>query len=55
MAEVMLINVFLVFVTKWIVAWTAQATNLGLALFIPALMLLFVPYFAHAVVQKPTK
>ena len=55
MAEVMLINVFLVFVTKWIVAWTAQATNLGLALFIPAVMLLFVPYFAHAVVHKPTK
>jgi len=55
MAEVMLINVFLVFVTKWIVAWTAQATNLGIALFIPAVMLLFVPYFAHAVVPKLTK
>ncbi|MCX6437060.1 MAG: MFS transporter [Actinobacteria bacterium] len=55
MAEIMLINVFLVFVTKWIVAWTAQATNLGIALFIPAVMLLFVPYFAHAVVPKLTK
>ena len=54
MAEVMLINVFLVFVTKWIVAWTAQATNLGIALFIPAVMLLFVPYFAHAVAHKAT-
>jgi MFS family permease len=55
MAEVMLINVFLIFVSKWVVAWTAQATNLGLALFIPALMLLFVPYFAHAVVHKQSK
>ena len=54
MAEVMLINVFLVFITKWIVAWTAQATNLGIALFIPAVMLLFVPYFAHAVAHKAT-
>lgn len=55
MAEVMLINVFLIFITKWIVAWTAQATNLGIALFIPALMLLFVRYFAHALVHKQTK
>jgi MFS family permease len=55
MAEVMLINVFLILVSKWIVAWTAQATNLGIALFIPALMLLFVPYFAHAVVHKQSK
>jgi hypothetical protein len=55
MAEIMLINVVLIFVVKWIVAWTAQATNLGIALFIPAVMLLFVPYFAHAVVHKQTK
>ena len=55
MAEIMLINVVLIFIVKWIVAWTAQATNLGIALFIPAVMLLFVPYFAHAVVHKQNK
>lgn len=55
MAEIMLINVVLIFIVKWIVAWTAQATNLGIALFIPAVMLLFVPYFAHAVVHKQSK
>jgi len=55
MAEVMLINVFLVFVTKWIVAWTAQVINLGIALFIPAIMLVFVPYFAHAVVPEQSE
>jgi MFS family permease len=52
MAEVAFANVILVFITKWIVAWTAQVLSLGVALFIPAAMLLFVPYFAHAVIVK---
>jgi hypothetical protein len=36
---------------RWIIAWTAQATSLSIALCIPALMLLAVPYFAK--VFKP--
>jgi len=36
----------LVFVVRWVVAWTAQATTLSIALLIPAVMLLTVPYFA---------
>ena len=42
-------NIVLIFAFKWIVAWTAQATSLTIALLIPALMLLVVPLFAKAV------
>lgn len=38
----------LAFVMRWVVAWTAQFTSLSIALLIPALMLLAVPYFAKA-------
>jgi MFS family permease len=44
--QIGVINISLVFVMRWVIAWTAQATNLSIALLIPALMLLTVPYFA---------
>ena len=42
-------NIVLTFALKWILAWTAQATSLTIALLIPGLMLLAVPLFAKAV------
>ena len=44
--QIGVINISLVFVVRWVIAWTAQATSLSLALLIPAVMLLTVPYFA---------
>ena len=44
--QIGVINIALVFVMRWIIAWTAQATSLSIALCIPALMLLAVPYFS---------
>jgi MFS family permease len=44
--QIGVINITLVFVVRWVVAWTAQATSLTIALLIPAVMLLTVPYFA---------
>lgn len=44
--QIGIINICLVFVMRWIIAWTAQATSLSIALCIPATMLLAVPYFA---------
>ena len=44
--QVGVINIALVFVMRWVIAWTAQATSLSIALCIPALMLLAVPYFS---------
>jgi MFS family permease len=44
--QIGVINIALVFVMRWIIAWTAQATSLAIALCIPALMLLAVPYFS---------
>ena len=44
--QIGVINIVLVFVVRWVIAWTAQATSLTLALLIPAVMLLTVPYFA---------
>jgi MFS family permease len=44
--QIGVINIILVFVFRWIIAWTAQATTLSIALLIPAVMLLTVPYFA---------
>ncbi len=44
--QIGVINISLVFIMRWVIAWTAQATNLSIALLIPALMLLTVPYFA---------
>ena len=44
--QIGVINIALVFVIRWVIAWTAQATSLAIALCIPALMLLAVPYFS---------
>jgi MFS family permease len=44
--QIGVINIVLVFVMRWVIAWTAQATSLSIALCIPALMLLAVPYFS---------
>jgi MFS family permease len=44
--QIGVINIILVFVVRWVIAWTAQATSLTIALVIPAVMLLTVPYFA---------
>ena len=45
--QIGVINIALVFVMRWIIAWTAQATSLSIALCIPALMLLVVPKFSN--------
>jgi MFS family permease len=44
--QIGVINISLVFIIRWVVAWTAQATSLSVAILIPAVMLLTVPYFA---------
>jgi len=44
--QIGVINICLVFVMRWVIAWTAEATSLAIALCIPALMLLAVPYFS---------
>ena len=44
--QIGVINISLVFVVRWVIAWPAQATSLAFALLIPAVMLLTVPYFA---------
>jgi len=44
--QIGVINILLVFVVRWIIAWTAQATSLTIALLIPSVMLLTVPYLA---------
>ena len=45
--QIGVINIALVFVMRWVIAWTAQATSLSIALCIPALMLLVVPKFSN--------
>ena len=44
--QIGVINITLVFVVRWVIAWTAQATSLTVALLIPSVMLLTVPYLA---------
>ena len=44
--QIGVINICLVFVVRWVIAWTAEAKSLSIALCIPGLMLLFVPYFS---------
>ena len=46
LGQIGVINIALVFVMRWVIAWTAQATSLSIALCIPALMLLAVPKFS---------
>jgi hypothetical protein len=33
-------------VMRWVIAWTAEATSLSVALCIPGIMLLLVPFFS---------
>jgi len=44
--QIGVINIVFAFVMRWVIAWTAQATSLSIALCIPALMLLAVPKFS---------
>jgi MFS family permease len=44
--QIGVINIALVFVMRWVIAWTAQATSLSIAMCIPALMLLVVPKYS---------
>lgn len=44
--QIGVVNITLVFIFRWVIAWTAQATSLSIALLLPALMLLTVPYFS---------
>ena len=44
--QIGVINVVLIFVMKWVIAWTAQATSLSIALLIPGLMLLAIPFYS---------
>jgi len=44
--QIGVINIVLVFVMRWVIAWTAQTTSLSIALLIPAVMLIVVPRFS---------
>jgi MFS family permease len=49
------INNLLIFIIKWIVAWTMQLTgSIALAMMIPTVMLLGTIYYANAVKENPT-
>ena len=53
--QIGLINNFLIFGGKWVVAWTAQFTSLAVALLIPGLMALSVPLFSKALLSGNAK
>ena len=53
--QVGLINNFLIFGGKWVIAWTAQFTSLAVALLIPALMALSLPFFTKALLTVNAK
>jgi MFS family permease len=53
--QVGLINNFLIFGGKWVIAWTAQFTSLAVALLIPALMALSIPFFSKALLSPNDK
>jgi hypothetical protein len=53
--QVGLINNSLVFIAKWVIAWTAQFTSLAVALLIPALMALSIPFFSKALLTGDSK
>lgn len=53
--QVGLINNFLIFAMKWVIAWTAQFTSLAVALLIPAIMALLIPLFSKALLSGETK
>ena len=39
-------NIFVAFILRWVIAWTAELTSLTVALAIPALMLLTIPFYS---------
>jgi len=53
--QVSLINNFFIFGGKWVIAWTAQFTSLAVALLIPALMALSLPFFTKALLTVNAK
>ena len=53
--QIGLINNFLIFGGKWVIAWTAQFTSLAVALLIPAVMALSVPLFTKALLSGNAK
>lgn len=53
--QIGLINNFLIFCGKWVIAWTAQFTSLAVALLIPALMALSVAFFSKALLSGNAK
>ena len=53
--QIGLINNFLIFGGKWVIAWTAQFTSLAVALLIPAVMALSVPLFSKALLSGNAK
>jgi MFS family permease len=53
--QVSLVNNFFIFGGKWVVAWTAQFTSLAIALLIPALMALSLPFFTKALLTVNAK
>jgi hypothetical protein len=44
--QIGVVNNIAVLIMRLVIAWTAQAFSLSLALLIPAILLLTVPYFA---------
>jgi hypothetical protein len=53
--QIGLVNNFLIFGGKWVIAWTAQFTSLAVALLIPAIMVLSVPLFTKALLSGNAK
>ena len=53
--QIGLINNFLIFGSKWVIAWTAQFTSLAVALLIPAVMALSTPLFSKALLSGNAK
>jgi len=53
--QIGLINNFLIFGGKWVIAWTAQFTSLAVGLLIPAIMVLSVPLFTKALLSGNAK
>jgi hypothetical protein len=53
--QVGLINNSLLFIAKWVIAWTAQFTSLAVAFLIPALMAIAIPLFSKALLSGDAK
>ena len=49
--QIGLINNFLIFCGKWVIAWTAEFTSLAVALLIPGLLVLSIPLFSKALLS----